>query len=272
MPARCSTARRRAPDLDVAKIDVAGIGLWGLAAVGIALLLGGIAKGATGAGAPVVAIPVIAAVTDDVRLAVIVMLMPNLLTNLWQALHHRRDLPPDGFARTFALGGALGAAVGTVMLATLPTRTLTALVAAAVVAYVALRIARPDFVLDRPLGRRLAPAMGTAGGILQGAAGISAPVSVSFLNALRLDRPAFVATIAVFFFSMAAVQAVAIPAAGLMSWGLLALSLAACLPQMAAMPVGAALARRLSARAFDRVILVLLAVLAVELTWDVIAG
>ena len=48
-------------------------------AILIAFALGGILKGATGAGAPIVTIPVIAAFYD-VRVAVIIMVIPNLLT------------------------------------------------------------------------------------------------------------------------------------------------------------------------------------------------
>ena len=52
-------------------------------AVLVAFALGGILKGATGAGAPIITIPVIAAFYD-VRIAVIIMVVPNLLTNIGQ--------------------------------------------------------------------------------------------------------------------------------------------------------------------------------------------
>jgi uncharacterized membrane protein YfcA len=45
-------------------------------AILVAFALGGILKGATGAGAPIVTIPVIAAFYD-VRIAVIIMVIPN---------------------------------------------------------------------------------------------------------------------------------------------------------------------------------------------------
>jgi len=55
-------------------------------AILIAFALGGILKGATGAGAPIVTIPVIAAFYD-VRVAVIIMVIPNLLTNIGQFIN-----------------------------------------------------------------------------------------------------------------------------------------------------------------------------------------
>ena len=61
-----------------------------------ALALGGTLKGATGMGAPLIAIPVMTALFD-VRLAVVVMLLPSLYTNLWQLwifrAHHPGPLP-----------------------------------------------------------------------------------------------------------------------------------------------------------------------------------
>ena len=96
-------------------------------------------------------------------------------------------------------------------------------------------------------------------------AGISAPISISFLNAIRLERAAFIATISVFFVAMAVTQ---IPL--LAVWGVLTpqralLSAAALLPLVAGMPLGALLARRFSKTFFDRLILVLLALIAARL-------
>ena len=58
-------------------------------AILVAFALGGILKGATGAGAPIVTIPVIAAFYD-VRIAVIIMVVPNLLTNIGQLYQFRK--------------------------------------------------------------------------------------------------------------------------------------------------------------------------------------
>src|SRR3546814_7645556 len=80
----------------------------------------------------------------------------------------------------------------------------TTLFRSAVFLYIACRLARPDWVLDLGIATRLAAPAGFAGGLLQGAAGISAPISITFLNAMRIDRAAFIATISVFFVAMSA--------------------------------------------------------------------
>ena len=231
-----------------------------------ALFLGGMLKGATGAGVPVVAVPVMAAFFD-VRLAVIIMVTPNLVSNLWQLRQYRGHHIAGGFGLRLAGAGAVGALIGTVMLATLPVAALTLLLAAVVILYIAMRLALPQFRLNLAAANRVVLPLGLAAGVLQGAGGISAPISVSLLNAMRLERPVFIATISAFFAAMSAAQLPALFAYGLMTPTLLVLSAVALLPLFAGMPVGAWLARRMSARAFDRLVLGLLCVLAVRLIY-----
>jgi len=226
-------------------------------------------KGATGMGTPVVAVPVMAAFVD-LRLAVVVMVIPNLATNLWQIRQYGQHRLGEGFALRFALGGALGALLGTWLLVALPVRALTLTMAAAVVLYIVLRLARPDVRLGLATARQAALPASTAAGILQGAAGISAPIAVSFLNAMRLERPVFIATISMFFAAMSLVQIPALAWFGLLTPQIVLLAALAMIPIFAAMPVGAWLARHLSAAQFDRAILVLLAALALRLIWSAI--
>ena len=233
-------------------------------AIAVALALGGIVKGATGLGAPVVAVPVMAAFFD-VRLAVVIMVVPNLFTNLWQIWTFRATRLAGPFAWRFALAGGLGAAIGSAFLSILPARVLTGTVALAVVAYIALRVARPDFTVPLSRAERVAWPVGTAAGVLQGAAGISAPISASFLNAMRLPRAEFIPTISLFFVLMCVTQIPTLMAFGLMTTHLALLGILALVPLVAFMPLGAHLSRTVSARTFDRMVLVLLAVLALRL-------
>ncbi|SFI45651.1 hypothetical protein SAMN03080618_00514 [Aquamicrobium aerolatum DSM 21857] len=233
----------------------------------ICLALGGVLKGATGAGAPILAIPALAAMFD-VKLAVVIMMMPNLLTNLWQGWRHREHRLAGHLGWIFAVTGALGALAGTIMLAWLPHEALAMIVAFAVICYVILRLCRPDWSLSLQAGERLSAPAGLVAGILQGSSGISAPVSITFLSAMRLDRQAYIFTISVFFVAMTAVQIPTLGMVGLLSAPLLAISLAAVVPILLFMPVGTALAQRLSPAAFDRAILLLLIGLALKLVFE----
>ncbi|MCR8724104.1 sulfite exporter TauE/SafE family protein [Frigidibacter sp. ROC022] len=237
-----------------------------LAAILAALMMGGVLKGATGAGAPVIAVPVIAGVFD-IRVAVVIMAVPNLLTNTWQSWSYRSHGIGRSFTLAFALAGAIGTIAGTVVLALLPIDALQLLTAAVVFLYVLLRLARPELTLSRHHANRAVVPVGVAAGVLQGAAGISAPISLSFLSAMRLSRPAFIATISLFFASMGLVQLPSLAYYGLMTWQLFGIGILAVVPLLLGMPLGAAIARRIGPKGFDRVILVFLCLLALRLIW-----
>ena len=235
-----------------------------------ALLLGGILKGATGAGSPVIAVPLLA-IQYDVPTAVALFSIPNLLSNAWQGWNYRGHVPSPGFAGIFAGTGIAGAAVGTVMLANLAPRFLLVAVASVVFAYVAFRLMRPSWQLSRPAADRLVVPAGFLGGILQGAAGVSAPVSVTFLNAMRLERAVFIGTISIFFFAMSAIQLPMLVAYDLLTLELFGLSLVAFIPLLVGMPIGAWLAKRISRETFDWVILAVLVVVAARLMFEGLA-
>ena len=235
-----------------------------IAAIGVGL--GGFLKGATGAGAPVVGVPILAMVLG-VQNAVAIFALMNLFSNIWQAWAYRAEIRNMRFVWSQAIAGAIGAFLGTFLLAWLSTDVLLAGVACIVFLYVGLRLLRPDWQLDRTLGYRLAAPAGLVGGLMQGAGGISAPVSVTYLNAMRLDRSEFVATISVFFMMMAGTQVPALIAVGLLNTTNATLALFACIPLFGAMPIGAYAARRISKEAFDKLVLALLILVALRLTY-----
>lgn len=234
--------------------------------VALCLAIGGVIKGATGAGAPLLAVPALAALFD-VRFAIVVMSMPNLLTNAWQAWRFRDSLPPRRFMVPFVGGGMAGVVAGTLLLASVPAEKLSIMVALAVVGYVAVRLAKPHWKIEQPRADKLALPVGIAGGFLQGTSGLSAPISLTFLNAMRLDRSTFIATISLFFTTFGAVQIVALVASHLLSGTEFVYSLLALLPLWGAMPLGAFLAKRMSPAVFDRFILALLGALALKLVY-----
>lgn len=239
----------------------------GLALAVLGIVIGGVLKGATGMGAPVVAVPILA-VAFDVQTAVAVFAVPNFVSNLWQAWAYRAERLPWRFTLSFAISGLAGAALGTVMLVGLPSDSLLWLIAAAVAGYVTLRLMRPDWVLGRAAGARLAMPVGLGAGVLQGAVGLSAPLSVTFLSAMRLDRGAFIATVSIFFLAMSLPQLPMLVAFGVMTGERMLYGLAALAIVLAVMPLGAVLARRISREAFDRIILALLAAIALRLAWS----
>ena len=237
--------------------------------VAVCLAAGGVLKGATGAGAPILAVPALAAFFD-VRFAVVVMLVPNIITNAWQVFRFRAFLPEKAFMIPLLAGGMFGIALGTLALKSLPSETLSLVVAFAVLGYIALRLLHPHWHIGERLGRIMALPAGIAAGILQGASGLSAPVSITFLNAMNLRRESFMAAISAMFSAFSLVQMAALSTTGLLTPRDLLYSLFALLPVSLAMPLGAYLARRASARALDGVILAILSGIALKLIMEAV--
>lgn len=229
-----------------------------------AFILGGILKGATGAGAPFLAVPLMA-ILVDVPFAVAVFLMPNIVSNAWQVWSYRNEFPEIGFSARFAVAGIIGAGVGTIGLAQFSSGVLTTSVGVVVLAYVVFRLFNPAWSLSWGLAQKTVLPAGLFGGILQGAVGLSAPVSVTFMSAVGLPRLQFIPVMSLYFLAMAAIQLPMQAAFGIMTWDRLLYSCLAVVPLLLGMPLGEYLGKRISKQVFDRIILGILALLALRL-------
>ena len=236
----------------------------------IALLtfaIAGIIKGAIGSGVPVVVVPVLT-MLYDVKLAIAVLVAPNLFSNALQVWQYRQHLLPLRFLLSFAVAGGAGIVLGTWGLVVLSPTLLSLGVAAAILLSLIIKLAKRTATLPFTVAKRIVLPVGLLAGVLQGAAGMSAPASVTFLNAMRLERPVFIGSISVFFVAITLVQIPALLSAGILTWERSLYSLAALLVILAAMPLGARLGKRLPHRWFDRLIMCLLASIALKIILD----
>lgn len=235
-----------------------------LALIALALGGGGLVKGITGLGMPLVAVPVMASFVG-VPHAVAVMVVPILVTNVLQMWAYRSCRRGVGFLPLFLTAGAIGIVLGTWLLVELPERALSLGLAAMVVLYVLLRLLRPDVRLGGAMAQWLSAPAGIAAGALQGATGVAGPVAATFLHAMRLGREPYVFAAAAMFLLFALVQLPALVVAGIMTWRIMLEGTLAVIPALAMMSVGGWLARYLKPQTFDRIILVLLGVIALQL-------
>jgi len=235
-------------------------------AIFIAFALGGILKGATGAGAPIVTIPVMAAFYD-VRIAVIIMVIPNLLTNIGQLYQFRKTILPRFFTISFALGGGVGAFLGTILLVNLPIKILTLSVACIVIIYILLKLIVPSWKLNYIKAKKLVFLMGAGGGILQGSAGLSAPISITFLNSMKLERNQFIPTISVYFGVMSIFQMPTLYYYDFLNLETIIMSCISTIVLMAFMPFGSWIAKSVSKDSFDKITLILLGFIALRIIY-----
>lgn len=231
-----------------------------------ALAGGGLVKGATGMGLPLVALPVLTA-TLGLTHAIGLLVIPVLASNLWQVVRLRseRSAPVLAFMPHYLVAVAVGVAGGTWLLKTLPERWLLIALGSILIAYVVIRVARPALIVGPELARRIALPVGAVAGILNGATGVSAPVGVTFIHWMALERDAHVFAVSTMFLVMGAVQLPALFVAGLMEPIWLLEGTVALVPILLAMPVGRALSKRMSRTAFDRLILIFLGIIGVKM-------
>ena len=247
---------------------MAFVDLQTLIIVGVAFAMGGILKGATGVGAPLIAVPVMTSFVD-IRFAVAVFVVPNLVTNLIQSVIYRRALSNRSFLLILCLSAGVGAFAGSLMLYRASDGVLEMVMAGLVLFYVGFRLYRPNWQLSMPVARKLNIPMGLLAGFLQGALGISAPVTLTFLNAVKFERTEFIIIVSVFFMTMALTQLPTLLYLGLMQTEHLVLGFLAMIPLLGFMPFGAFILRRATPDLFDKVILIVLVGVAVRLFWAI---
>lgn len=237
-----------------------------IALMTLALAAGAVVKGATGMGLPLVALPVLTTFFG-LQHAVGLMCIPLIFTNAWQVWRFRAAARDDrmAFLPLFLVGGAIGIALGTWALTSLPERALVLTLGVILLIYVGLKLAAPRFVVGPALARRVGPLFGMGGGILQGATGISAPIGVTFIHAMAMERDAHVFAVSAMFLLYASVQLPSLALAGVMRGQWLLEGLLALVPILLFMPLGQAIAGKLSRQAFDRMILIFLGLVGLKM-------
>lgn len=234
--------------------------------VALSIGAGSIVKGATGVGLPLIAVPFMASWLG-IHQAIAIMLVPVLVSNLWQIGQFRRlrQDPRMGFLLPMLVAGTVGLLFGTLLLKTLPERALFFMLGMVLLAYLAVRLAKPNFVLTPSVARSAALPVGLGSGLLHGAAGVSAPLSVPFIHAMRLERPAHIYAVSAIFLVLSVIQWPSLYVAGIMRLEWVVLGVLALIPMLVFMPIGQWLASRLPPAAFDKLILSFLGIMGVKM-------
>ena len=234
-----------------------------------AITFGGFVKGITGLGLPVLAIPIIAGFLG-VEHAVIVLVIPGIVLNIWLTWNHRDRAPEIPEMKTILMFTCLGVLLGTTVLSIASDRLLNSLLAAWIAVYIVLQLAAPNFRFELQTRTRLAPYVGTLAGIFQGSTGISGSIIATYFHSLRLAPTTFVFAVAAPFLVMAMAQGITLTVFGMYSRQLLLESFFALIPAVLAISLGMRVRRYVNERNFNRLILGLLLIVGVRIlyvTW-----
>ena len=161
----------------------------------------------------------------------------------------------------------VGAFAGSLTLYEASSGILELLMAGLILFYIAFRIFKPGWQLSLKTAQKLNVPVGFLAGFLQGTFGISAPATLTFLNAIKFERSEFIAVISVYFLSTSIIQLQTLTYLGLMKTEHFVLGVLSIIPLVAGMPIGALLLRHAPTDLFDKVILLVLFGVAIRLLW-----
>jgi uncharacterized membrane protein YfcA len=228
------------------------------------VIAAGFLKGAIGFGFPALATPLLALLVD-VPTAVAVLIVPNLLMDAAQAA--RRGGLGAVARRTAVLlvFGAVGMFAGTRLLVGLSPHVALYVLGAFVLLFVILNVRRVA-VRITPTGERwLAPVVGMVAGVVGGITNVPGTPLVIWFYALGLDKLEFVRSVSFTFMVLKLVQLAAATHYGLMTWNRAGASVVLTAAAFAGFAAGLRVQDRLEQAAFNRAVLVVLAVLGLGL-------
>ncbi len=232
--------------------------------VGAALLLAAFVKGASGLGFPLIATPMVALLLD-IRTAVAVLILPNLFMDSAQTI--RDGWPREVFQRfsSLILPTIIGVFLGTMVLVKTPLWILNLCLGAMVIVFVVSNLLKFDFIVTPRAEKALSPTFGFISGFLNGMTNAAGPTLAIYLYSLKLEKRAFVKTIATIFMITKLSQLVAISTWNLFIWETITLSIQVLLFTLAGFYAGIKAQDRVNQRTFNRGLLVLLSVIGVVL-------
>jgi uncharacterized protein len=214
-------------------------------------LLAGLVKGVIGLGLPTVSLAILT-IAFDLPTAMVLLLVPSFVTNLWQASAggHLRLLLQRLWP--FLLGASLCVWIGAQSLAHIDAKLLTALLGLLLTIYAGSSLAGLKLSLTQQQQRWAGPASGVVNGLLTGMTGSFVVPGVMYLNALGLQRDQLIQAMGLLFTLSTLALAFALGGQRMLGAEHLLDSTLALLPAFIGMMLGQRIRRLLSGAAFRR--------------------
>jgi hypothetical protein len=220
-----------------------------LALVGLTFLLAGLVKGVVGLGLPTVAMAVLGSTMPPAEAAAL-LIVPSLVTNVWQLLagKHLRAL----LVRLWPmqLGVAIGTVAGSWLLQGHYTQAATVALGITLVVYAAAGLA--NFRLATPPWAEpvLAPLIGSVTGVVTAATGVFVIPTVPYLQALGLEKDVLVQALGLSFTVSTIALALGLGLNGAFHPAIAGASALALVPAMAGMLLGQVVRTRVQPATF----------------------
>lgn len=237
-----------------------------LASVLAIFLLAGFVKGVVGLGLPTVSLAVLTVVVD-LPVAVLLMVIPSAVTNLWQAIdgQYIGRLLTRFWPLLIASIVGVWLAFGPLLVAN--PRAMTGVLGLVLCIYCASSLLPVRSARRVAHERAASPLIGLATGTIAGATGSLVLPVVPYLQALDLHREELVQMMGLSFTVTTCALGLAMLGHGGYDGPLTLVSVAALAPAILGMKIGQRVRRRLSERIFRRCLFGALFVIGIRLIW-----
>jgi uncharacterized membrane protein YfcA len=219
--------------------------------VSLIFIAAGIVKGVLGMGLPTVAIGILGLVIPPVEAAAMLVL-PSLITNVWQLIAGTSFIALSKRFGTLLLGICLGTPIGVAFITSGNTHIVTTGLGVVLVGYGAYGLSAAKLHVIPAHEWWLSPLMGVMTGILMGATGISALPVAPYFTALNLKKDDLIQALGLSFTVSSFALAVGLLATGQFQMGVATSSLFALIPAFAGMFLGQFIRNRLRQDVFRR--------------------
>ena len=236
---------------------------WLLATV--TFVLAGLVKGVIGMGLPTVAMGLLATAMPPAEAAAL-LVIPSLVTNLWQLLAGPAFAALARRLWTMMAGVAVGTVAGAGILVGNVAGLASVGLGIALVVYAVVGLAGVKMALARRHEAWLAPVVGVATGLVTGATGVFVLPAVPYLQAIGLEKEELVQALGLSFTVSTVALALGLLRVDAWQAGSIWLSLLALAPALGGMWAGQVLRLRILAPTFRRVFFAGLLVLGLYLT------
>lgn len=237
--------------------------LWLLATV--TFLLAGLVKGVIGMGLPTVAMGLLAVAMPPAEAAAL-LVVPSLVTNLWQLLAGPAFAALARRLWSMMAGVIVGTVSGAGILVGNVAGLATVGLGVALVVYAVVGLAGVKIGLARRHEAWLAPVVGVATGLITGATGVFVLPAVPYLQAIGLEKEELVQALGLSFTVSTVALALGLLRVDAWQMGSIWLSLLALVPALCGMSAGQTLRGRITAGTFRRVFFAGLMMLGLYLT------
>ena len=227
-------------------------------------LFAGLVKGTLGIGFPTTAISLLAQFTDA-RTAISVVIIPMIVTNAWQVWRSRQIQRVITDYWRLLITSVIFIALFAQLSSVVPVEYITLFLGVVVSFYSITTLYKPVFTIRSEKDKQAQVVAGIASGIMGGLAGVWAPPVIMYLTARGVSKEQFVATAGVFLLSGSVVLFIAYWDAGLVGPSVAIASCFLLFPSMLGMILGERIRHLLSAKRFEKLLLVVFLIMGLNL-------